>query len=140
MKSFEFTISGNRYEVELKKFEENIAEVEVNGTPYIIEVHRELKIPKTPKLVRSEVITTRAESKIKKTIAPVYNILSPLPGIVLQVFVKENDSVKKGEKLVTYEAMKMENVVLADKDGVIKNIRVTAGQSILQGDVLMEIA
>ena len=43
MKKFDFTIQGNKYEVELKKFEENIAEIEVNGTVYQVEVHREIK-------------------------------------------------------------------------------------------------
>ncbi|MDP2423514.1 MAG: biotin/lipoyl-containing protein [Bacteroidales bacterium] len=141
MKKFEFTISGNKYEVEFKMFEENIAEIEVNGTHYTVEVHREIKTTKTPKLVRSEVITTRAESKIRKTLASAtLSITAPLPGTVIQVFVREGETVKKGDKLLTYEAMKMENSVLAEKDGTIRTIKVTTGQSILQGDVLMEIA
>lgn len=140
MKKFEFTISGNKYEVELKNFEENIAEIEVNGTPYHVEVHRELKIPKTPKLVRPEVVSTRAESKIKKNISVAAQaVKTPLPGTVMQIFVKEGDAVKKGDKLIMYEAMKMENTILAEKDGVVRNIKVSAGQSILQGEVVMEI-
>lgn len=141
MKKFQFTISGNKYDVELKRFEENIAEIEVNGTPYTVEVHREVKTSKTPKLVRAEVAPpSRSETKIKKTISvATYPVIAPLPGTVLQVFVKEGDTVKKGNKLITYDAMKMENSVVAEKDGTIKSLKVAPGHNFLQGDVLLEI-
>ncbi len=141
MRKFEFTISGNKYEVELKKLEENIAEVEVNGTLYTVELHREIKTTKTPKLVRSEVVTTRAESKIKKTITTSSaGVTSPLPGVILQILVKEGDTVKKGDRLLVYETMKMENTLHAERDGTVISVKVAIGQNILQGDLLLEIA
>lgn len=141
MKKFQFTISGNKYDVELKRFEENIVEVEVNGTQYMVEVHREIKSSKTPKLVRSEVAPpTRTESKIKKSITiSTHTIIAPLPGTVLLIMVKEGDAVKKGTTLLTYDAMKMENSILAEKDGTVKTIRVNVGQNFLQGDTLVDI-
>ncbi|MBE0660942.1 MAG: biotin/lipoyl-binding protein [Bacteroidales bacterium] len=141
MKKFQFTISGNKYDVELKRFEENIAEVEVNGTQYTVEVHREIKTSKTPKLVRSEVAPpTRSESKIKKSITvSTHAIIAPLPGTVLAIMVKEGDAVKKGTALLTYDAMKMENSIVAEKDGTVKSIRVIVGQNFLQGDTLVDI-
>jgi glutaconyl-CoA/methylmalonyl-CoA decarboxylase subunit gamma len=141
MKKFQFTISGNKYDVELKKFEENIAEIEVNGTHYAIEVHREMKTSKTPRLIRAEVAPPlRSETKIKKSISvATHPIIAPLPGTILQVMVKEGDAVKKGGILLTYDAMKMENNIVAEKEGTVKTIRVAAGQNFLQGDTLMEI-
>lgn len=140
MKKFQFTISGNKYDVEFKKIEENIAEIEVNGTHYTVEVHRELKTSKTPKLVRSEVAPpSRSETKIKKTISAAVSVIAPLPGIVIHLKVKEGDEVKKGTTLLTYEAMKMENSILAEKDGTVKTIKVAIGQNFLQGDVLIEM-
>jgi glutaconyl-CoA/methylmalonyl-CoA decarboxylase subunit gamma len=142
MKKFQFTISGNKYDVDLKSFEENIAEVEVNGTPYRVEVHREVKTSKTPKLVRAEVAPpSRSETKIKKSISiATYPVIAPLPGTILSIAVKEGDEVKKGATLLIYDAMKMENAIVSEKDGTIKNIRVVAGQNFLQGDTLLEIA
>lgn len=142
MKTFQFTISGNKYEVEVKRFEENIADIEVNGTLYKVEVHREFKTSKTPRLVRSEIAPpTRSEGKIKKTIsAATYTITAPLPGIIMHIMVKEGDAVKKGTTLLTYDAMKMENSILAEKDGIIKSVKVSVGQNFLQGDTLLEIA
>jgi biotin carboxyl carrier protein len=141
MKKFQFTISGNKYDVELKRFEENIAEIEVNGTPYTVEVHREIKTSKTPKLVRSEVAPpTRSETKIKKAISvSTFPVVAPLPGTILNILIKEGDSVKKGATLLTYDAMKMENSILAEKEGTVKSLKVAVGQNFLQGDTLLEI-
>ena len=66
-------------------------------------------------------------------------IKSPLPGVILGVHVKEGDLVKVGVKLITLEAMKMENNINSDKEGVIKSIKVRQGDSVLEGDVLIEI-
>jgi len=55
MKKFKFTIQGNEYEVEILNFEDNIAEVDVNGSVYKVQVHKEIKTTKTPRLVRTKV-------------------------------------------------------------------------------------
>jgi biotin carboxyl carrier protein len=59
--------------------------------------------------------------------------------VILNVHVKEGDSVKIGTKLITLEAMKMENNINSDKEGVIKAIKVKQGDSVLEGDILIEI-
>lgn len=140
MKKFSFTINGNQYDVEVKDIEDNIAHLEVNGTNYEVEINREMKQTKTPTLVRSEVPSHRRESKIKKSISSQPSaIKAPLPGNILQVFINEGDTVKKGQKLLTYEAMKMENEVQSTKDGTIKAVKVAPGDAVLEGQDLMEI-
>lgn len=140
MKKFKFTIQGNNYEVEVLDFEDNIAKVEVNGTKYDVEVHKEVKQAKTPVFVRQPVPSpTRSETKIKKSIGAT-QIKAPLPGNIMQVFVKTGDFVKKGDKLIIYEAMKMENNILAEKDGQVTTLKVQAGDSVLEGDLLIEIS
>lgn len=140
MKKFKFTIRGNNYNVEIFNFEDNLAKIEVNGTRYTVEVHQELKKTKTPQLVRREVPTpTRSESKIRKSIGAI-PVKAPLPGNILRVLVNVGDEVKKGDILLIYEAMKMENTVLAEKDGKIITIRVGKGDSVLEGDTLVEIS
>jgi glutaconyl-CoA/methylmalonyl-CoA decarboxylase subunit gamma len=143
MKKFKFTIRGNVYEVEIQGFEENIAKVEVNGTVYDVEVHKEIKTSKTPTLVRLENPSpTRKEQKIQRQVSKTVNvsIVAPLPGTILQVFVKEGDEVTLGQKLLIMEAMKMENNVLSEKAGVIQKIAVKPGDTVLQNDLLIEIA
>ena len=140
MKKFKFTIQGNTYEVEILGFDDDIARVEVNGTCYDVEVHKQVKQPKTPVLVRQEVpAPSRSETKIKKNIGAM-QIKAPLPGNIMQIFVRNGDNVRKGDKLLMYEAMKMENTIQADRDGNITAVRVQPGDSVLEGDVLMEMS
>ncbi|MBN1339858.1 MAG: acetyl-CoA carboxylase biotin carboxyl carrier protein subunit [Bacteroidales bacterium] len=140
MKKFSFTIRGNKYNVEILKFEDNLAEVEVNGTLYTVEVDQEVKQVKTPVLVRKEVpLPSRRETKIKKNIGSAFQVKAPLPGNILKVFVNTGDQVSKGARLLTYEAMKMENEVLSDREGAIGQVLVKTGDSVLEGDVLIEI-
>jgi glutaconyl-CoA/methylmalonyl-CoA decarboxylase subunit gamma len=51
-------------------------------------------------------------------------VIAPLPGNIMQIFVRTSDVVKKGDKLFLLEAMKMENQILAEKDGQITAIKV----------------
>jgi biotin carboxyl carrier protein len=142
MKKFNFVINGNSYEVEILGFEENIARMEVNGTLYNVEVQKELKMTKTPTLVRAEPPKpTRKESKIPRANTQTTNmaIKAPLPGTIISVLVRSGDKVVIGQKLLTMEAMKMENNVLSEKDGVVREVLVKPGQTVAQNDVLVEI-
>jgi len=139
MKKFKFTIRGNDYEVEIKKFEDGLAKLEVNGTAYNVELQEEEQTSKTPVLVRSVIQRPENAHKIKKTNPGLFKVIAPLPGNILQVFVKEGDEVKKDDPLLLYEAMKMENKLLAEKDGIVKTIKVAAGDAVLQNDLLIEL-
>jgi biotin carboxyl carrier protein len=145
MKKFKFTINGNQYEVDVINVEDNIAEVEVNGTKYQVEIESKVQTTKTPRFVRSIVSpSTDIVKSQQKTSGPseskgVGHIKSPLPGVILNVHVKEGDIVKIGDKLLTLEAMKMENNVNSDKQGKILSIKVKPGDSVLEGEILVEI-
>ena len=143
MKKFDFTIRGNKYQVEIQGIEDNVAEVEVNGTTYQVEIHKEIKSSKTPKLVRSQTRQVHESDKAKTNkpsdIASLNALKAPLPGVILEIKVREGDNVKEGDLLLIMEAMKMENEIKADHDGVIKSIKIHVNDSVLEGDVLMEI-
>jgi biotin carboxyl carrier protein len=145
MKKYKFTINGNQYETEIQNIDDNIAEIEVNGTLYKVEVERGMKTVKTPKLVRSTVApSTDIQPSIAKTSSPsapkgTGTIKSPLPGVILDIFVKEGDVVTIGQKLLMLEAMKMENNIEADQPGKIISISKKKGDSVMEGDVLIII-
>ena len=142
MKKFKFTINGNNYDVEILGFEENIAKVEVNGTLYDVEVHRDLKVSKTPTLVRAEAPQPKGkETRIPKNITRTTNmaIKAPLPGTIISVLIRPGDKVAMGQKLLTMEAMKMENNVLSEKDGIVRTLNVKPGDTVMQNDILCEI-
>lgn len=145
MKKFKFTINGNQYETEILSIEDNLAEVEVNGVVYQVEVDKTLVTSKTPKLVRSVAVPSAdSHPALSKTASPAApkgagSIKSPLPGTILNTHVREGDKVKLGQKLITLEAMKMENDINADKDGTVLSLKVKPGDSVMEGELLIVI-
>ena len=117
MKEYKLKINGNDYNVVINDVQESVASVEVNGSNYKVEF----------------------ETKPAAASAPTAGgttVSSPLPGVILEINVKEGDTVKNGEKIMVLEAMKMENVIEATADGVIKSIKVNKGDSVMEGTPL----
>jgi biotin carboxyl carrier protein len=67
----------------------------------------------------------------------VNDLKAPMPGLILQVLVKEGDTVQKGDTLLILEAMKMENVLKAQGDGIIKKVNVKQGDRVEKGFMLI---
>lgn len=67
------------------------------------------------------------------------SVKSPLPGTVVKVQRKKGDAVKRGDTIIVVESMKMENSIMADRDGVLAEVYVKEQQSIMQGDPLFDI-
>ena len=95
----------------------------------------EMKINKHSKL--SEVLE-HSLSKISQT-AAVNNLTSQIPGRVVSVLGKQGDSVNKGDSIVVLESMKMQVAVKSHKDGKIKEIKVTQGNTVSRNDVIAVI-
>jgi propionyl-CoA carboxylase alpha chain len=68
------------------------------------------------------------------------SLLCPMPGLVVSIDVKEGQEVKVGETLAVVEAMKMENVLRAERDGTVKKINAKKGDSLAVDAVIMEFA
>lgn len=142
MKEYKYKINGNPYNVVIKEVEGNLAQVEVNGTPYKVELE-------TPAPVAAKKITRPAAPPKTESGAPVVSsapkaakkdgVKSPLPGVILDIKVKEGDEVKKGQTVIILEAMKMENNINAHRDGKVASINVKSGDSVLEGADLIII-
>ncbi len=145
MKKFSFTINGNAYDLDIKSVEDNIAEVEVNGFSYTVEFDRVLETTKTPKLVRTEAVPstdiTPSEQKTSSPAGPKGSgfIKSPLPGTIIDIYVKVGDVVRTGDKLLTLEAMKMENIINSDKSGKVISVNFKKSDAVMEGDILIEV-
>ena len=83
-------------------------------------------------------LTTAPTSIDPTAIMMTFNIV-PIPGLVSQIFVEVGDSVAKGQKLFILEAMKMENEIKSNQDGIIKNIYIKEGMNINKDQIMMEI-
>lgn len=144
MKEYKYKINGNVYKVAVGDIDDNIAQVEVNGVPYKVELERakgaapvKVSAPKAAAAPR----TSTGEKVISK---PAVNgggaaVVAPLPGVVLSIPVKVGDTVKASDTVLLLEAMKMENAIHAGRDGRVASIAVNSGDSVLEGAVLLTI-
>ncbi len=67
-------------------------------------------------------------------------VISPMPGLVVAMDVKVGDEVKEGEQVCIIEAMKMQNIIRAERDGVVKAVGAQAGASVAADEVLVEFS
>lgn len=141
MKQYKYKINGNLYKVTVNDIDENnIATVEVNGTPYKVEIEKAVA-PKpvtrpaaAPKTESGKPVVSRPAATSNKSA-----VKSPLPGIILDLKVKVGDTVKKGDTVLILEAMKMENNIASEYNGTVKRIFVKEGSFVKAESVIMEI-
>ncbi|MCR5744684.1 MAG: biotin/lipoyl-binding protein [Bacteroidales bacterium] len=145
MKEYKIKINGNKYNVTIDEVEDNVAKVEVNGTPYNVEFEKPISKPKTISVVNKPAAAPAAgpAPANKPAAAPAAaggaTVNSPLPGVVLEIKVKDGDKVTKGQVIMVLEAMKMENAIEAPCDGTV-TVKAQKGDSVLEGATLAVIA
>lgn len=147
MKTYKFRINGNEYNVEINSVEGNLADVTVNGAAYKVEMENAPANPAAPAATANPAAQARqdapAAAPAKPAPAPAgagKAITSPLPGVIIEVSVKEGQAVKAGQKVAVIEAMKMENEIQASSDGTVTTVLVNKGDSVLEGTEIVKIA
>lgn len=159
MKEYKYRINGNEYNVAVIDLDGNTAAVEVNGTSYKVDIlGEELNIVKRPTAAPAPTVAapvaTPAPAPAPVAPAPVAPeapaptaapagsgkpVLSPLPGVILDLKVNVGDQVKAGQTVAILEAMKMENNINAECDGTVTAIKVAKGDSIPEGSEILLI-
>ena len=142
MKEYKYKINGNTYKVAVCDIDNGIAQVEVNGTPYKVELEKKetVKVVSAPR--PSAAPRTQGGEKVIAKPAPAaggHQIKAPLPGVVVSVSVKVGDTVKAADTVIMLEAMKMENAIHAGRDGKVASVNVNNGDSVLEGSVLITL-
>lgn len=161
MKKYVFNVDNQDYTVEILNVENGYAQVSVNNEVVNIRIKDGLSQPVAAQPVAAapvaqpeaqpEVAAAPAKAEAPKAEpAPVKKeapagggkvtstLRSPLPGILLSVKVKVGDRVKVGDDLVVLDAMKMENLVTSEVDGVVLSIKANNGEAVMQDQVLIE--
>lgn len=147
LKEYKYKINGMRFTVGVGDVKDNEVYVEVNGTPYHVELDKSItpsKIIEKPK-VASEAPRTETGEKIIAAPVPVKPaanntaVKSPLPGTIMGLTVKVGDTVKMGDTVCILEAMKMENDIHTSHGGVVKEILVEIGDAVPEGGDIMII-
>lgn len=147
MKEFTFKINGAEYKCAVEEIEAGKTNVTVNGKVYTVETEAPVAPAPQPaaKPAPAPAPKPAAAAPAPKAEAPKpaaapaagLQVKSPLPGSVIKVLVSEGQAVKKGDTLLTLESMKMENAIMAEQDGTVKQIAVTPGQNVMQDDLLV---
>ncbi len=143
MKEYKFKINGKDYAVTIGEANGKMLSVNVNGADYEVELEKEVAAPVAAAPVAAAAATAAAAPAAAAPKAPAgagEKVNSPLPGVIVEVSVKEGQAVKAGQKVAVLEAMKMENEIPAPKDGTITAIHVQKGDSILEGAPVVTIA
>ncbi|MDP2360864.1 MAG: biotin/lipoyl-containing protein [bacterium] len=143
-RTYKFRLQGNTYEIKVLRRDEDGARVSVNGSEFNVEFLPEEAAPsKTPRLERTRVIPdTVAKTTITEKPGAeigVGMIKAPLPGNIFKLLVQVGDKVQAGQNVLIMEAMKMENEIHAPTGGVVKEVRVREGQTVLEGEVLLVV-
>lgn len=147
MKNYNLKINDNEYKVQLDKLDHNskTARVIVNGTEYIVEVDGVKPMPTSKPQVSKATYNAAAPTAAPAPVAAApkaaaaggSKITSPLPGTILAINVAVGDNVTVGQQVAVLEAMKMENNITADRAGVVKEVCVAKGASVMEGDALI---
>ncbi len=141
MKSYKFKINGKDYAVTIGEAEGKMLSVNVNGADYQVELENApAAVPAAPVQSAAPAAATPSAPKPAAPAGAGEKVNSPLPGVIVEVSVKEGQAVKAGQKVAVLEAMKMENEIPAPKDGTITAIHVNKGDSILEGAPVVTIA
>ncbi len=128
MQDLKVNIDGKEYNVKVEELDSGKLKVYFNGKTFEVET-------------RSDIEKQLFEEMEEKGSAREKGIITaPLPAIVFSVDVKVGDKVKKGKKLVSLMAMKMENEITAPLDGRVEKIKVKKGDTVNKGDILMVIS
>ncbi len=143
MKEYKYKINGNTYKVAVGDIDDNIAQVEVNGIPYKVELESRIAVPvKVAPRAAAAPRTASGEKVIAKpAAAPAggYVVKAPLPGVVVSISVKVGDTVKASDTVAMLEAMKMENAIRAGRDGKVASINAQPGNSVLEGAAIITL-
>ncbi|MFQ3579258.1 MAG: acetyl-CoA carboxylase biotin carboxyl carrier protein subunit, partial [Bacteroidales bacterium] len=113
---------------------DTIATIEIEGEQYKVEFIREKQESKT-----KPTISKSSEEKFETVKKGLFQIQAPIPGNILEVSVQVGQVIKKGDKIAVLEAMKMENDIVSEKEGVVKSVNIKAGDVVLQGFVMIEL-
>jgi biotin carboxyl carrier protein len=142
MKEFKFKINGKDYEAQVAEQDNGVLAVTLNGSTYAVEVPALAHHAAKPVVHAAAPAAAAPAAASKPAAAPAAagSVTAPLPGTIKQVLVSDGQKVKKGDTIITMEAMKMENAITAEADGIVVKVRTSVGASVNQGDVLVDFA
>lgn len=120
---------GKGYLADVKSVNErgDTMEIEINGRLYTVKIKSEI-----------ELLTEKLGMKTESTKSEEKEVVSPMPGMIIQIKVKEGDEVKEGSALLVLKAMKMENIIKSPRSGRVTKVLAREGSSVEKNQALIE--
>jgi biotin carboxyl carrier protein len=137
MRKFQIKVDGKVYEVEVEEAGGNESSAGIISAPQ--PVAGKAKEEPVSQKAAAKTPPAPAPAKAPTTAVAGEEVVAPMPGKILQLKVKEGDTIKDGDTLLILEAMKMENEIVADASGNVKRINVAVNDMVDTGDVLLVI-
>ena len=126
---FHILLNHRSYKAEIVEadFARKTFRIKINGNLHTVSISDRFDL-----LVKELGLTVNNTQKLK-------DVKAPMPGLVLEVNVERGTEVQKGDTLIILEAMKMENILKSNGEGIVKNIVVKEGQAVDKGQLLIEM-
>jgi glutaconyl-CoA/methylmalonyl-CoA decarboxylase subunit gamma len=135
-------VGEKTFEVEVEDINKRPVIARVDGEVFEVSLERRATAQESqpavaPKPVEKRHIAAAAPSSMNLSGS---SLVAPLPGIVVEVFIKPGEAVETGQVILVIEAMKMKNSIRSVRDGIVKQVLVSAGQTVAHKQVLVEFA
>ena len=127
--TFHILKDGTSYTANLlaADFDKKQLTLSINGNKYQVSIEDAYDL-----LVKKMGLSVGDQQKIK-------NVKAPMPGLILDILIEPGQSIAKGDQLLILEAMKMENVLKADGEGIVKSVETQKGDAVEKGQILIEM-
>lgn len=127
-RNFHILLENKSYRAEVVKTDKGAktCTLKINGRHYTVELRDKFDL-----LLEKMGMNNTSAGKVN-------NIKAPMPGLIIDLKIKEGDVVKQNDPLLILEAMKMENIIKSPGEGTVKTIKVKKGASVEKGQVLIE--
>lgn len=129
------TVNGERYEVEVERVDGKSSSLSRKQ----MERGVKIRVETEPAVSAAPVSAPAAAAPAASNAGGGSAVISPMPGVILDIKVKEGDSISEGQVVVILEAMKMENEIVSEFTGTVSAIRVKKGDTVDTDAVLVEI-
>lgn len=122
---FSFTGKDKEYQIKIEDCGERGVRIAVNGKEFCFGADAAIET------------VSVAQAAMPKRSLGTKEVAAPLAGTISEISVNAGDVVAAGQKLLTLSAMKMENEILSEIDGKVKEIKIAQGQKVAEGDILI---
>ena len=151
---YKMKINGQNYEAQIVEYNRYNAKIIVNGIDFLVEFGEDeeiatpvnfkpqVKAPTPivePSSERQSIVAPQPATPTQTASGSLKQIKAPLPGTVSDIKVAIGQTIETNQVVIILEAMKMESEIYSEHSGIVKNILITKGQNVHDGQVMIEI-